>query len=121
VIPHSRQEMAVSDELSDSAFDHVADKLLNGLLDQMADLEDESLDVELESGVLTIAFDTGVKYVVNSHRAARQIWASADSTAWHFEPRNGQWISTKTKEDLYDVLEERLSNRLGRRIHLKKS
>ena len=40
----------------------------------------DELDAELESDILTIEFADGTRYVVNSHRAARQIWMAAVAT-----------------------------------------
>jgi CyaY protein len=80
----------MTEAMSESTFDHLADDTLHKLVEVLADAE-EDFEVDLASGVLTIKFDDGKRYVVNSHRAARQIWMAAESTAWHFDwkARNG--------------------------------
>jgi CyaY protein len=37
--------------------------------------------------VLTLTLADGQKIIVNSHRAAGQIWMAAFRQAWHFSPR----------------------------------
>jgi CyaY protein len=64
--------------------------------------------------------------VVNSHRAARQIWMAADRSAWHFDLAEGaatgegpRWIAAKTGEDLHTTLAATIGKRLGRTIQLR--
>ncbi len=104
--------------LSESEFESVADCTLNDMVEVLADAEEEGLEVDLESGVLSIVFEDGTKYVVNSHRAARQIWMSADASAWHFDWNGEAWLSTKTGEELWKLLTERTSRRLGKALDL---
>ena len=105
-------------DLSESEFDLLADRTLTSMVEVIADAEEEGVDADLESGVLSIQFDDGVKYVVNSHRAARQIWMSADASAWHFDWNGKAWISTKSGEELWALLEERMSKKLGKPLAL---
>lgn len=106
--------------LSEAEFDKLADATLHDLTETLAD-SGEELEADLESGVLTIAFDDRTRYVVNSHRAARQIWMSAEASAWHFDWSNSQWISTKTREELWSVLGALLTRRLGKTVSLPRS
>lgn len=81
-----------------------------------------ALDVELESDILTIEFADGTRYVINSHRAARQIWMAAERTAWHFDcdAENGVWIATKSGQELWAALSEALSSKLGAQTRLQR-
>ena len=106
-------------ELTESAFEAKADETLTRMVDALADLEDDDLDVELESGVLTMTFADGARYVVNSHRAARQIWMAADSTAWHFDWDGRAWTAQKTGDELWSTVEARTGHRLGRAVRLR--
>src|SRR5262249_37083419 len=107
----------MSDALSESTFDHLADATLHELVDALADTEDD-FEVDLSSGVLTIKFEDGKRYVVNSHRAARQIWMAAESSAWHFDWNGSKWISTKTKEELWTLVQETVSKKIGHAISI---
>jgi len=105
--------------LSESRFESLADAALERMVDQLDDMEDDALEAEFESGVLSIRFPDGSTYVVNSHRAARQIWMSADSVAWHFDYEDGRWTAKKSGDELWSTLSSRLSAKLGRTIQLK--
>ena len=104
-------------ELTESAFDHLADETLATLIDVLGELDD--VDADLSQGVLTLKFEDGKRYVVNSHRAARQIWAAADASAWHFDWDGSAWVSTKSKDELWTLIERLLSKKLGRTIPLR--
>ncbi len=106
--------------LSESDFESIADRTLRNLLEALSDTEDDRLDADLESGVLTITFEDDSKYVINSHRAARQIWMSADASAWHFNRHEQHWRSTKTNEELWTLVEERVGNKLGKPLQLQR-
>jgi CyaY protein len=78
--------------------------------------EYEELDAELESDILTIEFADGTRYVINSHRAARQIWMAAERTAWHFDwdVPSSRWLAAKNGDELWNALNRALSNKLTR-------
>ncbi|MEQ9320742.1 MAG: iron donor protein CyaY, partial [Polyangiaceae bacterium] len=71
-------------ELSERDFERLADEELQRLVEALTEATDE-IDPDLQMGVLSINFEDGTKFVVNSHRAARQIWMAAERKAWHFD------------------------------------
>jgi CyaY protein len=106
----------MADSGAEEAFDHAADRTLRQLESALNDVD--GLEADLESGILTIEFQDGIRFVINSHRAARQIWMAAASRAWHFDLREEQWIATRTSEELWRCLAAQLSDKLGRRVDL---
>ncbi len=106
--------------IDDARFDQLAERTLGALVSAL-DLED-GVEAELSMGVLTISFDAGgPPFVVNSHRAARQIWMAADRTAWHFDPDDdgARWLASKPpRDELRDALSAALSRRLARPVTL---
>jgi CyaY protein len=105
--------------MDEARFDQAADRTLRGLLASLDDLD--GVEAELELGVLKISFEEGPDFVVNSHRAARQIWMAADRTAWHFDPSDegARWVSSKPPHDeLHGALSAALSKRLRRPVAL---
>ena len=108
----------MSAELSERDFESAADRTLHALDGALTDQDD--FDVELTMGILTIELGDGAKYVVNSHRAARQIWMAAERTAWHFdlEPETGRWIASKTGDELWSTIGRVLGEKLGRPLQL---
>lgn len=107
-----------SAQISEHDFEQVADQTLRKLLDALDKVDD--LEADLQMGVLTIEHADGVRYVVNSHRAARQIWLAAERNAWHFdyEPSKGAWLATKDAAELLQTVESVLSRKIGKPISL---
>jgi CyaY protein len=100
--------------MDEALFDKIAaDELhrLEAALGRIAELE-----VDSTGDVITAEWDDGSTIVVNSHRAARQIWLSAEMSASHFAhaPASGRWVDTKRGDDLWDRLESVVSARIGR-------
>lgn len=108
--------------LEEREYDERALPELRALIDALDALDAEDLDAELSADILTIEFRDGGKYVVNSHRAARQIWMAAERSAWHFdyEATSGQWRAGKTGDELWSALSRALSSKLGRPVSLVK-
>ena len=104
--------------LSEHEFEKLADEELKKLSRTLDDIDD--LEADLQMGVLTITFSDGARYVVNSHRAAKQIWGAAELTAWHFDPQaDGRWIASKNGDELWSTVERLLSTKLRRPIKLR--
>ena len=109
--------------LTESDYDALATPELQRLitsLDALSDNSDDGLEVELASDILTIEFSDGTRYVLNSHRAARQIWLSAERSAWHFdyEPSSKTWVAAKSGDELWSTLNRLLSAKLGTAVSL---
>ncbi len=101
---------------SEKDFEREAEKTLQWLDNRLSSLELES---DYQNGILSIEFSEGSKYIVNSHRAARQIWMAAESSAWHFDfiPETKRWIASKNGCDLVETVEEVVGRKLGKEIH----
>jgi CyaY protein len=110
--------------LSEQAFEDAADKTLRAMERALGEIED-GLEVDLQSGILTLEFEDGVKYVINSHRAARQIWMAAEGSAWHFDLRadegEGRWVASKSGEELWGAVEGVVSRKLKRPVSLSRA
>jgi CyaY protein len=116
--------------LDDHAFEALADAELNALHAALTraleapqpEASDLDVEVDLQMGILDIEFSDGTKYVINSHRAAKQIWMAADRNAWHFDPETEvagtRWFASKTKSELWPTIELVVSRKLGRTIKL---
>lgn len=109
--------------LTESDYDALAAPELQRLiasLDALSDDSDHSVEAELASDILTIEFTDGTRYVLNSHRAARQIWLSAERSAWHFDyvASSKRWIASKSGDELWATLTRLLSEKLGTPVEL---
>lgn len=99
-------------ERSSRALEHI-DEHLGGL-------EHEQLDVELAGDVLTLSFEDGARFVINAHSAAGQVWMAAGTHAWHFDfvPDRGQWVASKTGDELMATAARVVGEKLGEAVEL---
>lgn len=106
--------------MDDQTFDTLADAELAALTQRLDQFDPDELEADLSMGVLTITLGGGGKIIINSHRAAGQIWMAAFRHAWHFSPRvEGERTVWRTdREELRATLAAQLSERCGRSIAL---
>jgi frataxin len=104
--------------MSASSFETLADRTLEAILARVEERLD-SVEADLQGGILTLELDDGRRYVVNKHAPNRQIWLSSPvSGAAHFDwhPESGAWRSTRGGEDLLALLARELRAATGGEI-----
>lgn len=108
-------------ELSERDFERLADEELQRLVEALTEATDE-IDPDLQMGVLSINFEDGTKFVVNSHRAARQIWMAAERKAWHFDYRadDERWVASDGDE-LWATVTGTVSRKVGQELELDRT
>jgi CyaY protein len=100
--------------MDEDTFDRVAREELRAIEDAFADIDPDDIEVSTSDGVLRLDLRDGTKIVINSHRAARQIWMAAVSSAWHFDPTaDGTWLAAKSGEELRATLVRIVRERIG--------
>ncbi len=100
--------------MDDLAFDARAHDELVYLEERLGALDPDDVDLVVSAGVLRLDLRDGTKIVINSHRAARQIWMAAIATAWHFDPlADGRWLATRSNEELRPTIVRLLRERVG--------
>jgi len=101
-------------------YDKIADAELHHLEKALGGVDPDELDVDLSQGVLTLEFGDGEKVVINSHRAAKEIWMAAFRTAWHFGPHeeSGHWVWRTANAELRTTLAEVLQKKLGHPVEV---
>lgn len=105
--------------MDDASFDQVARGELSELEDAFAAVDPDDVEVSVSDGVLRLDLRDGTRIVINSHRAARQIWMAAVASAWHFDPSSdGSWRAAKTGEQLRPTLAKLLHERIGLTVTL---
>jgi frataxin len=88
--------------MNDSAFDSLADSLLETLEEGIGD----HADAELQGGILTVRGDAGT-WIVNKHAPTRQIWLSSPKSGarhYAFDEASGLWQDTRGGADLLATL-----------------
>jgi CyaY protein len=104
--------------MDEAAFDDAAREELRHIEDAFADVDPDQVDVSVSDGVLRLDLRDGTKIVINSHRAARQIWMAAIASAWHFDPTGGAWVAAKTGDELRATVTRLVRERVGIDLHL---
>ncbi len=100
--------------MDEATFDHASREELHAIEDAFADIDPDEVEVSTSDGVLRLDLRDGTKIVINSHRAARQIWMAAIASAWHFDPSDdGTWIAAKSGEELRSTLARLVRERIG--------
>src|SRR5438477_9490477 len=100
--------------MDDTSFDRSARDELSELESAFTDIDPDDVEVSTSDGVLRLDLRDGTRVVINSHRAARQIWMAAVASAWHFDPSDdGVWRAPKTGEELRPTLARLLHERIG--------
>lgn len=108
--------------LSEEQYDALAPPELQELVRALDALDHPDVEAELASDILTIEFSDGTRYVMNSHRAARQIWLAAERSAWHFDwvVDRGVWVAAKSGDELWSTVSRIIERRLGVPIALER-
>ena len=105
--------------MTEQEFEARAGDALRKLESALRDAADE-LEVDLADGILTLEFEDGSKFLLNSHGTSQQIWLSANMAAWHFawhEP-TGSWRDTKTGAELFTELGLLVGQKLSQAVKL---
>ena len=88
--------------MTESEFHRAVDAVLARI--ESAAERAEDLDVDLESGILTIECPDGTRVIVNRQTPNREIWVAARSGGFHFRHEDGAWRDTRTREDLFAAI-----------------
>lgn len=100
--------------MDEAKFDKLAAETLKNLERGLTDV-DSALEADLAADILTLEFEDGRQFIINSHRAARQIWLAAASRAWHFsyDEATQRWIDTREGHELHALVKELISKAVG--------
>jgi CyaY protein len=100
--------------MDEHSFDAASRGELRHLEDALAAVDPDDVEVSTSDGVLRLDLRDGTRIVINSHRAARQIWMAAVSTAWHFDPApDGRWLAARTGDELHATIVRVVHERIG--------
>jgi CyaY protein len=105
--------------MDEREFEERAGEALGRLESALGELTD--LEVDLAGGILTLEFDDGARFVLNSHAAAQQIWLAANLAAWHFgwhEPTRS-WRDARSGAELFTELGRLVAEKLSQPVVLR--
>ena len=107
--------------LEETRFHQIADYTIENLSDTIDDALGDSIDVDLQSGILTIELDSGEQFIVNKHGPNRQVWLSSPvsgASHYDFDDDNETWTSTRGSTTLNDQLSADLAVKTGHKLDL---
>jgi CyaY protein len=105
--------------MDEASFDRIAREELRHIEDAFSEIDPDDVEMTVSDGVLRLDLRDGTKIVINSHRAAGQIWMAAVASAWHFDPgADGRWKTPKSGEELRATLARLVRERIGLDVRL---
>jgi len=107
--------------ITESEFIAAADRVLAAIGEALDAALDESaidLDWSLNDGILELECDDGSKIIVNRHVPNRELWVAARSGGFHFRPREGRWVDTRSGGELGAALDALLLAQAGLKVDL---
>ena len=107
----TRSARIIAGIMNESEFHGAVDAVL-ARVEASLEGEDE-LDLDLESGILTITCPDGSKVIVNRQTPNREIWVAARSGGFHFAWKDGAWRDTRSKDELFASLARILASQAG--------
>jgi CyaY protein len=87
--------------VEESVFQELAGDVFRAVGDALENVDSDLVDYESTGDVVTLTLRRGQKCVVNTQRAARQIWLAASTQAWHFswDPSAQKWLDDRGRGD----------------------
>ncbi|MDP2699884.1 iron donor protein CyaY [Thalassospira sp.] len=105
----------------ETEFHRLADETIETVSDRLDDLLGDTLDVDLQSGILSLELDSGEQFVINKHSPNRQIWMSSPvsgASHYDYDEDTESWRSTRGATTLHEQLSADLSVKTGQKIVL---
>ncbi|KAI9681261.1 MAG: Mitochondrial chaperone Frataxin [Caeruleum heppii] len=113
--PSAVNSTSITEEMPLEQFHKRADDYLDTMVNRLEELqeENEAMDVELSSGVLTLIFPPAGTYVLNKQPPNRQIWLSSPVSGpkrydWDPTGSTGEWIYRRDGSKLTDLVKQEL-------------
>jgi len=97
--------------MTESDFHRAVEAILGRIESSLED--EDTLDVQVEGGVLTIECEDASRIIVNRQTPNREIWVAARSGGFHFVLRDGLWRDTRSNEELFASLARVLHAQCG--------
>lgn len=100
--------------MNDSEFHQLADGLWMTIEERLDDWDGESdIDCEINGGVLTLTFENASKIIINRQEPLHQVWLATKSGGYHFNLKDGKWMSDRTDDEFWALLEAACTQQAG--------
>jgi CyaY protein len=81
--------------------------------DRINDESDADVDNQRTGGMVTLTFENGSQVIINLQKPLQEIWLAARAGGFHYKYVSGQWLDTKTGEELFKNLSRYASEQAG--------
>ena len=105
--------------MDEATFRETVKNVLSELLDQVDNIDSDDHDPSLSAGNLHVSFEDGSTFILSQQPPTRELWLSANFTAWHFLKKDGVWLERDSGESMLSVLSTLFSDKLGMDIQFK--
>jgi CyaY protein len=101
--------------LEESLYDRLTTTLFRSLEDALAEVDPDLCEVTRTGDMVTLTFPSGIRAVLNTQRAVRQLWLAGRAEAWHFSwDEGGQaWLDDKGRGELKGILTALVRSQAG--------
>lgn len=101
--------------MTETQFNQLVDEQFLAI-EEAIDQSEADIDYETHGGILTLEFVDRSQIVINRQTPMRQIWVASKYGGHHFEQQQGQWLDTRTGEELYTLLADHIVRQSGERV-----
>lgn len=105
--------------MDESRFDQLAQAAFKKLQLGLDPLDADLVDLEFSGDMLTLTTADDQKCIINTQRAARQLWVAGDGEGLHFDYHEtaGRWVDDRSRKiDLFGFVAEWVGKTTGRRV-----
>lgn len=107
-----------NDFADDGSFRDAVKDVLSKLLEQIDNIESDEHDPSMTDGNLKVVFEDDSTFILSQQPPTRELWLSANFTAWHFVRSGGLWLERDNGEPMTAVLSRLFSDKLEMNIRL---
>ena len=101
--------------MDESSYEKLVARTFRRIEDALNDVDPDVCELTATGDMLTLQFPSGVRVILNTQRAVRQLWLAARATAWHFsfDAAGDTWLDDKGRGDLFAILRTTLKELSG--------
>jgi len=99
--------------MDENEFRDAVKTVLASLLDQVDEIDSDDHDPTLSGGNLHVVFEDGSTFILSQQPPTRELWLSANFTAWHFLKNGDEWLERDSGEPMLTVLSTLFSDKMG--------
>jgi CyaY protein len=104
--------------MDEPAYDKLVARTFRRVEDALAEVDPDVCELNATGDMLTLQMASGVRVILNTQRAVRQLWLAARATAWHFsyDAASETWQDDKGRGDLWSILGTTLEELSGQNL-----